>query len=134
MLATHQAPTYTKKCDKCTWQSIDTTDPSAYSGAVADYKLHMELAHGDTKNNGESSSRCEESEEYRKATELVDVPATQDDCHLNLCPFRFWRAPLSWKSRQLRLPVEQSPVCTVGDYEAYGMEVKEVIKDLQQNY
>ena len=92
----------------------------------------MDLAHGDAKNRGESSSRCKESEEYRRATELVDVPATQDDCHLNLSPVRFWRTPLSWKNSQLQLPVEQTPVCTVGDYEPYGIEVNNrgLIKDL----
>ena len=121
---------YTKKCEMCSWESISTTDPKAYPGTVADLDLHMKYAHG---NNREvSSAACKESEEYRRATQLVDFPATQDDCHLNLSPIRFLRAPLSWRNSQLQLPVEQSPVCTYGDYEAYGIEVNNrgLLKDL----
>ena len=124
-------PVYTKKCDRCSWESVATTDPKAYQGAVADLELHMKFAHTDQKED-RASSNCKESEEYRRATQLVDLPATQDDCHLNLSPVRFMRAPLSWKNSQLQLPVEQKPVCTVGDYEPYGIEINNrgLIKDL----
>ena len=130
-LLQHSLTVYTKKCEKCSWESIATTDPKAYQGAVADLELHMKYSHSDQKED-KSSSSCKESEEYRRTTQLVDVPATQDDCHLNLSPVRFFRAPLSWKNSQLQLPVEQLPVCTYGDYEAYGIEVNNrgLLKDL----
>ena len=123
-------PVYTKQCEVCSWQSISTTDPQAYQGAVADLELHMKYAHAEQKEY--KSASCKETEEYKRATQLVDIPATQDDCHLNLSPVRFMRAPLSWKNCQLQLPVEQLPVCTYGDYEAYGIEVNNrgLLKDL----
>jgi hypothetical protein len=126
-----QVPIYTKKCEKCSWESVATTDPKAYQGAVADLELHMKFSHADQKED-RSSSYCKESEEYRRATQMVDVPATQDDCHLNLSPVRFFRAPLSWKNSQLQLPVEQLPVCTYGDFEPYGLEVNNrgLLRDL----
>ena len=91
----------------------------------------MEYSHTEQKED-KSSSYCKESEEYRKATQLVDIPATQDDCHLNLSPVRFLRAPLSWKNSQLQLPVEQLPVCTFGDFEPFGIEINNrgLLKDL----
>ena len=128
----HGLTVYIKKCSKCSWESIATTDPKAYQGAVADLELHMKHAHADQKEDRFSSHINKESEEYRRATQLVDVPATQDDCHLNLSPVRFFRAPLSWKNSQLQLPVEQQPVCTYGDYEPYGIEINNrgLLKDL----
>lgn len=121
---------YTKRCEMCSWESVATTDPKAYQGAVADLDLHMKYSHAEQKES--KSISCRETEEYRRATRLVDIPATQDDCHLNLSPVRFMRAPLSWKNSQLQLPVEQLPVCTYGDYEAYGIEVNNrgLLKDL----
>ena len=47
----------------------------------------------------------------------------KDDCNLNLCEAQYWREPLSWANSQLNLPVEQRPVCSVGDYEPYGLEI-----------
>ena len=127
----HSLTVYTKKCEKCSWESIATTDPKAYQGAVADLELHMKYSHTEQKED-KSSSYCKESEEYRKATQLVDIPATQDNCHLNLSPVRFFRAPLSWKNSQLQLPVEQLRVCTYGDFEPFGIEINNrgLLKDL----
>ena len=86
------------------------------AGAVADLELHMKYSHTDQRED--KSTFCEETEEYKRATQLVDIPVTQDDCYLNLSPVRVVRAPLSWKNSQLQLPV-----CTYGDYKAYGIKV-----------
>ena len=46
---------YVKKCSKCSWVSVASTDPRAYIGAVADYKQHIEGFHGDVKETDSSS-------------------------------------------------------------------------------
>ena len=120
-------PVFQKLCDKCTWRSIASTDSGAYQGAVADLALHIKEAHGEVKNNSNSPS-----EEYTVATRLRDVPATQDDALNNLSVVRYWSMPLSWRHSQLNLPRIQSPLCTVGDYEPYGLEAnnRALLKDL----
>ena len=120
-------PVYQKQCSKCTWSSIASTDPGAYLGAVADLELHIKETHGEVKNNSNSPS-----EEYTIATRLRDVPATQDDALNNLSVVRYWSMPLSWRNSQLNLPRVQTPLCTVGDYEPYGLEAnnRPLLKDL----
>ena len=54
---------------------------------------------------------------------MRDVTIVKDNCNLNLCEARYWREPLSWANSQLNLTVEQHPVCSVGDYEPYGLEI-----------
>jgi hypothetical protein len=127
------APTvYIKYCNKCSWHSIPTTDGAAYSGAVSDLESHKKEAHPETKDGGEFSTKSKDSDEYKLATTLREVQACQDDGVNNFCPVRFWRAPMSWKNSQLALPLEQSPVCPLGDFEPFGLEVnnRKLIRDL----
>ena len=39
---------------------------------------------------------------------------------------------MSWKNSQLAIPLEQSPVCSLGDFEPFGLEVnnRKLIRDL----
>ena len=99
---------------------------------VADYEFHVKETHSDQKDNGEFSAHNKDTEEFEQATKLRDVTIVKDDCNLNLCEARYWRQPLSWTNSQLNLPVDQKPICTVGDYEPYGMEInnKPLIKAL----
>ena len=120
-------PVFQKECSKCPWRSIASTDPGAYTGAVADLELHIKEAHSEIKNTASSAS-----EEYANATRLRDVPATQDDALNNLSVVRYWSVPLSWRNSQLNLPRVQSPLCTVGDYDPLGLEAnnRSLLKDL----
>lgn len=114
---------YVKKCSKCEWSSIPTYDGNAYSGAVSDYDSHMKESHPDPKTNEDTPSRSKDSEEFIAATKPRKVEECEDDGVVNFCKARFFRSPLSWKNSQLSLPLEQLPVCTVGDYEPFGIEV-----------
>ena len=127
-----EATVYQKHCNKCSWKSLPSYDPRAYVGAVADYEFHVKDTHSEQKDNGEFSTHNKDTEEFEKATRLRDVTIVKDDCNLNLCEARYWRQPLSWTNSQLNLPVDQKPICTVGDYEPYGMEInnKQLIKAL----
>ena len=121
-------PVFQKECTKCSWRSIASTDPGAYMGAVADLELHIKEAHGEVKNSSNSNA----SDEYANATRLRDVPATQDDALNNLSVVRYWSAPLSWRQSQLNLPRVQTPLCTVGEYDPFGLEAnnRNLLKDL----
>merc|ERR1719318_968703 len=123
---------YTKYCSKCSWHSILTTDASAYGGAVSDLDFHMKEAHPEAKDTGEFSTKNKETEEYKLATTLREVQACQDDGVNNLCPVRFWSSPISWKSCQLALPLEQTPVCALREFEPWGLEVnnRKLIRDI----
>jgi hypothetical protein len=37
----NSVPVFQKECSKCPWRSIASTDPGAYTGAVADLELHI---------------------------------------------------------------------------------------------
>ena len=127
------APTfYIKYCSKCDWHSIPTTEASAYGGAVSDLDFHMKEAHPETKDTGEFSTKNKDSDEYKLATTLREVQACQDDGVNNLCPVRFWSSPISWKSCQLALPLEQTPVCSLREFEPWGLEVnnRKLIRDI----
>ena len=127
----HQA-LYVKTCRRCSWSTIPTSDPLAYSGAVADYESHLREDHPELKDTGDAGSRSKENDEYKRATQLRKVETTQDDAFSNLCEARFWRTPLSWRNTQLQLPMEQLPLCTVGDFEPLGLEVnnRKLLSDL----
>jgi len=120
-------PIFQKTCSKCSWKSIASTDSGAYTGAVADLELHMKTAHAESKGAYNTAA-----DEYATATKLRDVPATQDDALNNLSVVRYWAAPLNWRTSQLQLPKIQSPLCTVGDYEPFGLEAnnRSLLKDL----
>ena len=124
--------TYIKYCNKCSWHSIPTTDAAAYSGAVSDLESHKKEAHPETKDAGEFSMKSKDIEEYKLATTLREVQACQDDAVNNLCPVRFWSSPISWKSCQLALPLDQSPVCSLREFEPFGLEVnnRKLIRDI----
>ena len=127
------APTvYIKYCNKCNWHSIPTTDGAAYSGAVSDLESHKKEAHPESKDTGEFSMKSKDYEEYKLATTLRDVQACQDDGVNNLCPVRFWSSPISWKNCQLALPLEQSPVCSLREFEPLGLEVnnRKLVRDI----
>ena len=122
--ALQQEPTvYQKLCKKCSWKSLASLDPRAYVGAVADYELHVKENHSDPKETGEFSTNNKDCEEFERATQMREVTCVKDDCNLNLCEARYWREPLSWINCQLNLPAEQRPICSVGDYEPYGLEI-----------
>jgi len=123
---------YVKSCKKCSWTTIPTSDPLAYPGAVADYESHLREDHPESKDSGDSSSKSKETEEYKRATTLRKAEIVQDDAFSNSCEARFWRAPLSWRITQLQLPMEQLPLCTVGDFEPLGLEVnnRKLLSDL----
>ena len=130
---TNQAPTiYVKYCNKCSWSSIPTTDGAAYAGAVIDLQDHKKEAHPEAKESGDYSINFKDSEDYKQATSLRDVEACKDDGVNNFCPVRFWRGPMSWKNSQLALPLTQTPVCGVGDFEPFGIEVnnRKLLKDI----
>ena len=129
---TPQPVLYIKSCSKCDWSSIPSYDPQAYAGAVSDYESHKKEYHPDPKDTGDLSSRSKDSEEYINATKPRKVEACEDDGVVNFCPVRFWRSPMSWKNAQLSLPLEQTPVCTVGDFEPFGIEVnnRSLLRDL----
>ena len=133
VLSSAPQPTlYVKRCTQCSWQSIPSTDPLAYAGAVSDYESHKKEVHTDTKDSGDFSSKSKDNEEYKQATKLRTLQACGDDGVLNFSPARFFRAPMSWKNSQLALPLEQTPVCAVGDYEPFGLEVnnRPLIRDI----
>ena len=125
---------YVKKCTKCEWSSIPTYDGNAYSGAVSDYDSHMKESHPDPKTNDDAPSRSKDNEEFIAATRPRKVEECEDDGVVNLCKARFFSSPLSWKNSQLSLPLAQVPVCTVGDYEPFGIEVnnRPLLKDLHK--
>ena len=127
-------PLYVMKCQKCDWSSIPTHDANAYAGAVSHYDSHMREFHPVPKSNAETPSGSKDSEEFRAATKPRKVEECEDDGVVNLCKARFFRSPLSWKNSQLSLPLEQVPVCTVGDYEPFGIEVnnRSLLKDLHK--
>ena len=128
----HQPVLYVKRCEKCEWSSIATYDSRAYDGAVRDYDSHMREAHTESNDQGDSSSRSKDTEEFSLATKPRKVEACEDDGLANLCKARFFRFPFSWKSCQLSMPIQQKPTCTVVDMEALGIQVnnKALLKDL----
>ena len=137
-LTNYQAPSaptptvYIMYCDKCSWHSIPTTDGAAYGGAVLDLQNHEKKAHPEVKESADFASNFRDSEDFKLATSLRDVEACKDDGVNNFCPVRFWRGPMSWKNSQLALPVSQTPVCGVGDFEPFGLEVsnRKLVKDI----
>ena len=114
---------YQKKCSKCPWVSLRSPDPRAYQGCIAEYEVHLKEALIEIKSAGEAAIRLKESEEYKLATQPRDVPASQDDANHCLSVVRFWRHPFNWRNCQLQIPLEQTPVCTVVDFEPLGLEV-----------
>ena len=128
----NQPVLFIKRCDRCDWSSIATYDPRAYDGAVRDYDSHMREAHNENAEQGDYSSRSRDQEEFNLATKPRKVEACEDDSLVNLCKARFFRTPFSWKNCQLSIPLQQKPVCTVVDFEPFGIEVnnKALLKDL----
>ena len=123
---------YQKSCIKCDWQSIGSHNPAAYAGAVSDYESHKKEAHPEGREDtSEFSKYSKESFDYIEATKLRDVEACKDDGVSNLAPARFYRAPYDWKKSQLAIPLEQTPICTVGDFEPFGIIInnRRLIRD-----
>ena len=130
----NQPRLFVKTCSKCDWSSIPTYDGNAYHGAVSDYDSHMREAHPVPKPAAEAPVTSKDREEFIAATKPRKVEECEDDGVVNFCKARFFSSPLSWKNSQLSLPLEQSPVCTVHDYEPMGIEVnnRHLLKDLHK--
>ena len=111
---------YVKYCHLCDFKTIDTTDPAAYLGAVADLDSHMARMHPEAKDDEQDGAG---TEEFDRATQLRKVPSGQDDHLSNLLSVRFYREPLSWKHSQLGLRKVQTPFCTVVDQSPIGLQV-----------
>ena len=128
----NQPVLFFKRCDRCDWSSIASYDARAYDGAVKDYDSHMREAHSENADQGDPSSRSKDQEEFNLATKPRKVEACEDDGLVNLSKARFFRTPFSWKNCQLSVPLQQKPVCTVVDFEAFGIEVnnKTLLRDL----
>ena len=70
---------YQKKCNICSWVSLSSENLLGYGGAMANLESHMKHHHPIQK-----KEMPEESDEFKKATQMVDIPTTRDYCNINL--------------------------------------------------
>ena len=66
---------YFKTCDFCSYTSIKSTDPVAYTGMVADVADHIARHHSGKRQEGTN----EAAHAYAEATKTVEVPAGLDN-------------------------------------------------------
>ena len=69
---------YVKKCSKCSWVSVASTDPRAYIGAVADYDQQVEELHGDVKETDSSSRVLRKRQAVRILPEMLKYKVNQN--------------------------------------------------------
>ena len=91
--------------------------PLTNTGTISDYKSHQKEVFIDTKEVG----NLQDILEFKKATKLCSFKACNDDGLANFLHVWFLHAPLSWNNCKLEIPLY--PICMVGDFEPYGLEV-----------
>ena len=117
----------------CSWDSIASTYPITYTGALSNYKSHRKEVHADVKKVEYFSSKSKYSTEFNQATMMCSFEACNYNGLADFLPVPFFRAPCPKRTASWPYKLEQYPVCTVGDFKPYGLEVNNctLIGDLQ---
>ena len=92
---------YSASCRKCDYKTMESDDPRALEGLVAQLRLHHDLEH-----NGNDL----ELDEHKKLTAPVQVEAGVDNRETVLHQGRYLGAPLNWEIAYLGCPLSSEPV------------------------